>query len=81
MVRWLVSDGDPVCQGAKLVEVETDKAVVEIESPSDGILHIKTLEEALVDADAELAEILQRVKRRGLRRRHRGASLASNSRR
>ena len=60
VVRWLVADGVSVRRGTSLVEVETDKALVEIESPSDGVLHIKVSEGSLVDldADAVLAEIL-----------------------
>jgi pyruvate/2-oxoglutarate dehydrogenase complex dihydrolipoamide acyltransferase (E2) component len=36
--RWLKRPGDPVGLGEPLVEVETDKVNVEIESPSEGIL-------------------------------------------
>jgi pyruvate dehydrogenase E2 component (dihydrolipoamide acetyltransferase) len=36
--RWLVSPGQSVRRGQPLVEVETDKAAVEIESVRDGVL-------------------------------------------
>ena len=36
MSRWLVEDGSQVRAGQLLVEVETDKATVEIEAPGDG---------------------------------------------
>ena len=38
VVSWLVAVGDTVAANQPLVEVETDKAVVEIPSPQDGVL-------------------------------------------
>ena len=38
IVRWLVAEGDAVRADQTLVEVETDKAVVEIPSPRTGTL-------------------------------------------
>ena len=38
LVAWLKKEGEPVKKGEMLLEVETDKAVVEIEAQSDGIL-------------------------------------------
>jgi pyruvate dehydrogenase E2 component (dihydrolipoamide acetyltransferase) len=38
IVRWLKAEGQEVVKGEPLVEVETDKATVEIEAPSSGIL-------------------------------------------
>lgn len=38
LVAWLKKEGDRVTKGEPLLEVETDKAVVEIEAPADGIL-------------------------------------------
>ena len=38
LVSWLKKEGEPVRKGEMLLEVETDKAVVEIEAASDGIL-------------------------------------------
>ena len=38
LVRWLKSEGDKVSKGEPLMEVETDKAVVEVESPANGVL-------------------------------------------
>ena len=41
IVRWLVKEGDSVRPDQPLVEVETDKAVVEIPAPRAGtILHM-----------------------------------------
>ncbi len=38
MVHWLKAEGDSVAKGEPLMEVETDKATVEIESPASGVL-------------------------------------------
>src|SRR4051812_20331136 len=38
LVRWLKTEGDSVSKGEMLIEIETDKAVVEIESLGDGTL-------------------------------------------
>ncbi|HJW91586.1 MAG TPA: 2-oxo acid dehydrogenase subunit E2 [Anaerolineales bacterium] len=38
IVRWLKSHGEQVKKGEPLIEVETDKAIAEIEAPGDGIL-------------------------------------------
>jgi pyruvate dehydrogenase E2 component (dihydrolipoamide acetyltransferase) len=38
VVRWAKSLGEPVKKGELLCEVETEKAVFEVESPSDGFL-------------------------------------------
>ncbi len=38
LVAWRKKEGERVVKGEPLLEVETDKAVVEIEAPADGIL-------------------------------------------
>jgi pyruvate dehydrogenase E2 component (dihydrolipoamide acetyltransferase) len=38
LISWLKKEGDAVAKGEPLLEVETDKAVMEVESPGDGIL-------------------------------------------
>ena len=38
VIRWLKTEGDPVDAGEPLVEIETDKVTVELESPAAGIL-------------------------------------------
>jgi pyruvate dehydrogenase E2 component (dihydrolipoamide acetyltransferase) len=38
LLRWLKNPGDSVSKGEMLMEVETDKAMVEIEAPASGIL-------------------------------------------
>lgn len=38
LISWLKKEGETVAKGEPLLEVETDKAVMEVESPADGIL-------------------------------------------
>ena len=38
LISWLKKEGDPVRKGEPLLEIETDKAVMEIESPAEGVL-------------------------------------------
>ena len=38
LISWLKKEGESVARGDPLLEIETDKAVMEIESPGDGIL-------------------------------------------
>ena len=38
VLRWLKAEGDPVQKGEPVLEIETDKAVAEIEAPADGVL-------------------------------------------
>ena len=40
IVSWHVKDGDKVKQGQEVLEVETDKAVFDVEATADGIVHI-----------------------------------------
>jgi pyruvate dehydrogenase E2 component (dihydrolipoamide acetyltransferase) len=38
LISWLKKEGDSVTKGEPLLEIETDKAVMEIEAPGDGVL-------------------------------------------
>src|SRR6516162_4866535 len=38
LISWRKKEGDRVQKGEPLVEIETDKAVVEVEAPADGLL-------------------------------------------
>jgi len=38
LLTWRKKEGETVAKGEPLIDVETDKAVVEIESPADGVL-------------------------------------------
>lgn len=48
--EWLVDQGDVVAQGQALMRVETDKALVEVPSPVDGVVA-----EKLVHVDEEIS--------------------------
>lgn len=39
LISWLKKEGETVAKGEPLLEVETDKAVMEVESPGDGVLY------------------------------------------
>ena len=59
LVRWLVAEGAEVKAGQPLLEIETDKATVDVESPADGILaRIVRREGETVPINATLAVIL-----------------------
>lgn len=38
VVKWLKAEGDTVKKGEPVCEVETEKVVLEVESPADGVL-------------------------------------------
>lgn len=38
LIAWLKKEGETVAKGEPLLEIETDKAVMELESPGDGVL-------------------------------------------
>ncbi|MGA9074032.1 MAG: biotin/lipoyl-containing protein, partial [Candidatus Sulfotelmatobacter sp.] len=38
LIAWRKQEGDRVVKGEPLLEIETDKAVLEVEAPADGIL-------------------------------------------
>ena len=38
IVSWLKKEGDPITKGEPLLEIETDKATVEVEANADGLL-------------------------------------------
>ena len=55
--RWIVADGETVTAGQPIVEVETDKATIEIEAPADGVVRIVAAEGEIVAVDGVLAEL------------------------
>ena len=58
MVRWLVAEGDPIRRDQPLVEVETDKAVVQIPSPVEGtVTGLMVAEGSRASVGDPLAEI------------------------
>src|SRR5438046_8324906 len=59
LVAWRKKAGDHVSKGEILLEIETDKSVMEIESPGDGILGgIKITEGAVVPVGQTIAWLL-----------------------
>ncbi|MEY2395284.1 MAG: hypothetical protein QOF94_1629, partial [Acidobacteriaceae bacterium] len=38
LIAWRKKEGDRVTKGEPLLEIETDKAVMEVEAPADGVL-------------------------------------------
>jgi 2-oxoisovalerate dehydrogenase E1 component len=49
LIRWAKAKGDRVNKGELVAEIETDKAVVEIEAPASGVLH---------SIDAEVGQVV-----------------------
>ena len=59
LLAWRKKEGEAVTKGEPLLEIETDKAVVEIEAPSDGILAgITSHEGAVVPVGETIAWIV-----------------------
>ena len=60
LVAWRKKEGDSVAKGEPLLEIETDKAVVEIESPGDGVLAaVRFHEGAVVPVGKTMAWIVR----------------------
>ncbi len=58
VARWLVSEGDSVRENEPIVEIQTDKATVEVGAPADGVvLRIVAAEGDVVPVGAALAVI------------------------
>jgi pyruvate dehydrogenase E2 component (dihydrolipoamide acetyltransferase) len=58
VARWLKTVGDPVAEGEIIVEVETAKAVQEIEAPASGVVSAILVQEGeTVPVGTEIAEI------------------------
>ena len=58
VVQWLKADGEQVTKGQPIVEVETDKATVELEAPADGILTGLT---ATAGEDVPVGQVIARI--------------------
>jgi pyruvate dehydrogenase E2 component (dihydrolipoamide acetyltransferase) len=60
IAKWHVKEGDAVKKGALLFEIETDKAAMEIDAPSDGVIrNITAIEGAVVPVGQAVALIYQ----------------------
>src|SRR5215470_10154735 len=59
IVSWLKKEGEAINKGEPLLEVETDKAVVEVEATADGVLAgIKSQEGDVVPVGVTIAWIV-----------------------
>src|SRR4029078_1321868 len=59
IISWLKKEGEAITKGQPLLEVETDKAVVEIEAGAEGILAgVKSKEGDVVQVGTTIAWIL-----------------------
>ena len=59
LLAWRKKEGDSVAKGEPLLEIETDKAVVEVEAPADGVLAgIKASEGAEIPVGQTIAWIV-----------------------
>ena len=60
LLSWRKKEGEAIAKGEPLLEVETDKAVVEIEAPADGILAgVKAHEGDVIPVGQTIAWIVQ----------------------
>jgi pyruvate dehydrogenase E2 component (dihydrolipoamide acetyltransferase) len=60
IAKWHVREGDAVKKGALLFEIETDKAAMEIDAPSDGVIrNITAVEGAIVPVGQTVVLIYQ----------------------
>ena len=60
VVRWLKATGDPVKKGEPVLEIETDKATMELEAPSNGFLgKILVANGTLVAVGTVLSHVLE----------------------
>ncbi len=60
IVSWLKKEGDTISKGEPLLEVETDKAVVEVEAAADGVLAgVKSHEGDVVQVGMTIAWIVK----------------------
>ena len=56
LLRWLVEPGQTVKRGQPLLEIETDKAIMEVESIATGVLkEVRALPEDLVNVGQVIA--------------------------
>lgn len=72
IARWLVKEGEAVTQGQSLLEVETDKATIEVETPADGtvrkllfpegtVVPINETIAVIADPDEDISEITDKA--------------------
>jgi 2-oxoisovalerate dehydrogenase E1 component len=57
LIRWVKREGEPVAAGEHIADIETDKAVVEIEAPRAGTIGILRPQDAVVKMGEMIAVI------------------------
>ena len=57
IARWMVADGDAVKADQPLLELETDKATMEVPSPSAGVIKILVPADTVVQVGQKVADI------------------------
>lgn len=57
LVEWMVGDGATVTKGQPLYALESDKAVQEVESPSEGRVRLLVAADAVYEVGTLIAEI------------------------
>jgi len=57
LLTWHAEDGDSVGRDDKIADVETDKIVLEIFAPADGVLHTKVSEGDIIQRGDVVAEL------------------------
>ncbi len=77
LVRWFKQEGDSVTKGEMLMEVETDKSVVEVEAPASGILARVT---AAADDDIPVGQTIALIMEAGEEASRAGKAPAAGSR-
>jgi pyruvate dehydrogenase E2 component (dihydrolipoamide acetyltransferase) len=66
LVRWMKHEGDHVTQGEPIMEIETDKVVVEIEATASGVLaNITAAEGDEIPVGQVIAQIIDENLREG----------------
>ncbi len=63
VVEWLVEPGSAVSAGQLIAEIETDKAMAELEAPADGV--IESIEVAAGSEGVEVGSVLARLRTAG----------------
>src|SRR4029077_12359254 len=59
LLSWFKKEGEVVVKGERLLEIETDKIVVELEAPADGVLAgVRSQEGAVVPVGQTIAWIV-----------------------
>ncbi len=57
IIAWLKKEGDTVRRGEPLLQIETDKAAGELESPADGVIREILVKKGKIAVDTLIARI------------------------